>query len=332
MIIKVKHVILISIITVVTFAGYILLKNLPEKPKHPYPSLDKQRAATFNKPLINPVRILDSTSIVNDLQYLASDTWEGRKPGSAGHEKAVDRIIARMRETGLDSFNNSLVQEFTKGGENTKARTGKNIVGWIKGAHSPEKYIIISAHYDHLGKIGDSVYYGASDNASGIACILAMAEYFKQNPLPCSLIFAALDMEESGLEGADHFVNNLPQPLILSNIVLNINIDMIARNDENEIFVCGIYHNPSLIYAVKGVQNKTNTKVLMGHDTGKGHDDWTYQSDHFAFYKKKIPFLYIGVEDHADYHKPTDTYGKINLSSYIENCNMITSLAKLLKP
>jgi|CXWL01.1.fsa_nt_gi Zn-dependent M28 family amino/carboxypeptidase len=324
--IRVKHIIPLSIITVVAFATYILFKNFPEEPKRPYPSLDKQRAAIFNKPFINPVRILDSVSIVNDLKYLASDICEGRKPGSAGHEKAVERIIARMRETGLDSFNNSLVQEFTKGGKNTKARTGKNIIGWIKGTHSPEKYIIITAHYDHLGKIGDSVYYGASDNASGTACILAMSEYFKHNPMPCSLIFAAFDMEESGLEGATYFVNN--PPIRLSEIKLNINIDMIVRNDANEVFICGIYHYPKLINAVNEMQNETNSKILLGHDTGSRHDDWTNQSDHYAFHQKKVPFLYIGVEDHIDYHRPTDTYDKIDLASFIENCNLIAMLTQ----
>jgi Zn-dependent M28 family amino/carboxypeptidase len=145
------------------------------------------------------------------------------------------------------------------------------------------------------------------------------------------LIFAAFDREESGIEGSFHFVDHPPPPLNLADIRFNLNVDMIARNDNNEIFVCGIYHYPSFIYAVNEIQNKTNAKVLMGHDKGNIRNDWTDQSDHFAFYRKDIPFLYVGVEDHADYHKPTDTFDKINLSSYIENCNMIVVLTKVLK-
>jgi Zn-dependent M28 family amino/carboxypeptidase len=297
----------------------------------PYPSLDKQRAALVNKPAVPPTRILDSAAIINDLEYLASDTCEGRKPGSAGHASAVERIAYRMRVAGLDSFNNSLIDTFTAGKSWNKITTGKNIIGWIKGASYPEKYIVISAHYDHLGKIGPNIYYGASDNASGTACILAMAKYFRQHPLPCSLIFAAFDREESGIEGSFNFVDQLPPPLNLSNIRLNLNVDMIARNDNNEIFICGIHHSPSLIYAVKETQNKTNAKLLMGHDKGNVYENWTSQSDHFSFYKKSIPFLYIGVEDHVDYHKPTDTYDKINYSSYIENCNMVVLLVKTIK-
>jgi hypothetical protein len=326
-----KYIILVSATVVVFAVAFFTIKHFSSRPSFPYPSLDKQRAALVNKPFVNPTRVLDSTAIVNDLRYLASDTCEGRRPGSVGYERAVERILARMREAGLDSFNNSLIQTFS-GKPRNHTRTGKNIIGWIKGTRYPEKYIVISAHYDHLGKVGDTIYYGASDNASGTACILAMAEYFKQNPLPCSLIFAAFDREEAWMEGSVYFVDNLPSPLHLSDIRMNLNIDMITRNDSNEIFVSGIYHNPSLIYAVNEIQNQTNAKVLMGHDTGNDREDWTYLSDHSPFHRKKISFLYLGVEDHVDYHKPTDTYDKTNFSMYIENCNMIALLLKVLKP
>jgi len=328
--IRFGSIILIFATVIVLFAGYLTIKHFFFK-LLPYPSLDKQRAALANKPAVPPTRILDSAAIVNDLKYLASDTCEGRKPGTTGHARAVDRIALRMREAGLDSFNKALIQTFN-GKYMDRNTMGKNIIGWIKGTQYPDKYIVISAHYDHLGKIGPHTYYGASDNASGTACILAMAKYFKQYPQPCSLIFAAFDREESGIEGSFNFVDQLPPPLSLSNIRLNLNVDMIARNDNNEIFVSGIYHSPSLIYAVNETQNKTNAKLLMGHDKGNVYEDWTSQSDHFSFYKKSIPFLYIGVEDHVDYHKPTDTYDKINYSSYIENCNMIVSLIKTIKP
>ena len=329
---RTKHnIILIPVTVVILFLAYLTITRSSPKSSFPYPSLDKQRAALVNKSFVTPTRMLDSTAIVNDLKYLASDSCEGRGPGSAGHERAVERIMGRMREAGLDSFNNSLIQTFT-GKLRNHTRTGKNIIGWIKGTRYPEKYIVISAHYDHLGKVGDTIYYGASDNASGTACLLAMAEYFKQDPLPCSLIFVAFDREETWMEGSFYFVDNLPSPLHLSDIRMNLNVDMITRNDSNEIFVCGIYHYPKLIYAVNEIQKKTNAKVLMGHDTGNGHDDWTYLSDHSPFHRKKIPFLYLGVEDHVDYHKPTDTYDKTNFSMYIENCNMIALLTKILKP
>ena len=95
---------------------------------------------------------------------------------------------------------------------------------------------------------------------------------------------------------------------------------MIARNDSNELFICGIKYHPSFIDIVDEIQKKTNAKLLMGHDNG-GSQNWTDMSDHYPFYKDDIPFLYLGVEDHVDYHKPGDTFEKINLATYIENCN-----------
>ena len=326
-----KYIILASATVIVLTVAYLIITRTSSKSSFPYPSLEKQRAALVNKPFVTPARILDSAAIINDFIFLASDTCEGRGPGSAGHERAVERIMARMRGAGLDSFNNSLVQTFS-GKLRNHTSAGKNLIGWIKGTQFPRKYIVVSAHYDHLGKVGDTIYYGASDNASGTACLLAMAKYFKQNPLPYSLIFAAFDREEAWMEGSYYFVDHLPPPLHLSDIRINLNLDMITRNDSNEIFVCGIYHNPSLIYAVNEIQQLTNAKVLMGYDTGSGRDNWTQLSDHFAFYRKNIPFLYLGVEDHIDYHQPTDTYDKTNFSMYIENCNMITLLTKILKP
>lgn len=320
--------IILIILTLSTHSCKKYVQSVPETPA-PYPDLSEQRAKLANKPRVVPTRLLDSVQIIHDLEYLASDTCEGRKPGTAGHTRAMDRIMARMRLSGLDSFNASLTQTFLAN-ENTQ---GKNIVGWVKGTTYPDKYIVLSAHYDHLGKTADgATYYGADDNASGVACLLALAKYFKQNPHPYSLIFAALDKEETFLEGAYNFVALLQKMSKLASVGFNLNMDMIARSDSGEIFACGIRRYPSFKYAVEEVQGKTNVKLLMGHEGGASGSDWTHLSDHSAFNQKGIPFLYLGVEDHEDYHKITDTYSRINYGSYIENCNMIAMMTQILKP
>jgi hypothetical protein len=289
----------------------------------PYPPLNEQRMAQEKKPYATPVRMLDSTQLVTDLVFLASDSCEGRAPGSAGHQLAAERILQRMREAGVDSFDHSLVQS-TDG-----IRAARNIVGWVKGKTHPDKFIVVSAHYDHLGKRGGNTYYGADDNASGAACLPAMAKYYKAHPHDYSLVFAAFDREESGLLGAYAFVKKMNQDK--RKMILNVNMDMIARSDKNEIFASGLSHYPANKYLVDSVQRKTNVALLMGHDTGKGINDWTMQSDHAAFHKAKIPFLYIGVEDHPDYHQPSDTVDKISFSRYIENCNMVAMLVNAYK-
>ena len=118
---------------------------------------------------------------------------------------------------------------------------------------------------------------------------------------------------------------------ILLMMQLLLNIDMIARNDKNEIFACGISHYPSFIYLIKETQKKTNSKLLIGHDTGNDRNDWTGLSKHYRFHMQNIPFLYLGVEDHPDYHKITETFEKIDLLEYIENCNLLTLFASVIK-
>lgn len=295
----------------------------------PYPTIAAQRQLLAGKVVTSPVRLLDSIQVINDLEYFASDICAGRKPGTTGHANSVQKILERMRQAGVDSFDNDITQRFTAKND----LQGINIAGFVKGTTFPDKYIVISAHYDHLGKAGSgATYYGADDNASAVACMLAMAKYYKANPHAYSLIFVALDKEETGLEGGYAFVKYLAATNRLAAIKFNLNLDMVARSDGDEIFACGITQNPGFKYVVDEVQNKTKVKLLMGHDTGFGSNNWVTASDHAAFAEKKIPFIYVGVEDHEDYHKTTDTYSRINYSNYIENCNMILMMCTALKP
>lgn len=303
------------------------IRGLKDTPA-PYPSPEEQRTILANKPHAQPARILDSLQIVSDLQYLASDTCAGRKPGTAGHAAAEERILMRLRAA-TDSFDNSLLQTF-EGKKINGTNEGRNIVGWVKGKKYPGRFIVISAHYDHLGKTGAGTFYGADDNASGTACLLALARYYQLHPGNYSMVFAFFDREESGLEGSSDFARRFSAAKGKENVVFNLNMDMIARSDKSEIFASGLSHNPAYKYIVDEVQPKTNVKLLMGHDTGNNTDDWTNQSDHYAFYKLQVPYLYIGVEDHPDYHRPSDTWQRVNLSRYIENCNMVALMTGIL--
>lgn len=296
----------------------------------PYPTLEAQRAALASKPYATPVRLIDSLQLINDLKYLSSAACEGRKPGTAGHALARARILERLRATAVDSLGGSLIQSFSNSSINGSTE-GLNVIGWVKGTTNPGKYLVVTAHYDHLGKEGSTIYYGADDNASGVACLLALAEYYKAHPLSYSIVFAALDREEVGFQGAYAAVDWLQAQLGNQALVFNLNMDMIARSDKGEIFVSGVKHFPDYAYVVNDVQPYTNVKVLMGHDGGSPGDDWTQQSDHAAFFAKQIPFLYVGVEDHPDYHKPTDTFERVNPSAYLENCNMILQMIKALR-
>ena len=131
------------------------------------------------------------------------------------------------------------------------------------------------------------------------------------------MIFVAFDAEEKGLQGARFFVKNLP--VKKESILLNINMDMVSRNDKNELYIAGTHHYPKFKKYLKEVKKNAPVKLLFGHDDPKlGRDDWTSQSDHGAFHRKKIPFIYFGVEDHKDYHKPTDVFENIQPKFYVE--------------
>lgn len=280
-----------------------------------------QRAGATNL-LVN----IDSTTLINHLAYLSSDTMQGRETATPGNQLAREYIIKIFDSLQLNKAGDSWIQSFPFG---TNNQQGVNIIGVIKGYQYENNYIAITAHYDHLGTRNGNIFYGADDNASGTAALLAMAQYFKQHPPKHSILFVAFDAEEKGLVGSKYFVSNSPIPL--SAIRLNVNMDMISRNDSNEIYATGIYHYPFLKKFVDSVQPFTPVRIRFGHDGEKpGIHDWTNQSDHFPFHQNSIPYLYFGVEDHEDYHRPGDTFEKINKRFYYQVGTMITAVTALL--
>ncbi len=199
-------------------------------------------------------------------------------------------------------------------------------IGTPGGAKARE-YIVITAHYDHLGIVKDEIYNGADDDASGTAALFALANYFKEKRPSHSIIFVAFDGEESGLRGSNAFV--AAPPVKKESIVLNVNMDMVAHNDKNELYASGTFHYPALKPQLETIAKSAKVKLLIGHDRPEQKsDDWTNQSDHFAFHQAKIPFIYFGVEDHKDYHKPTDDFVNINQEFYIRAVETILETVK----
>ncbi len=264
---------------------------------------------------------------LTDVFILSQDSMQGRRTGTEGAFKARKYIISRYEEVGILSFNEGYKSTFSFKNNSGELIEGTNVIGYLPG--ESDQYVVISAHYDHEGMKNGYIYNGADDNASGVAGLLAIAEYVSNNPSRFSYIFCAFDAEELGLRGAKSFVKKPPVPL--DKIVLNINLDMISHNFENEIYASGTYHNPSLIPLLQQVIEQTSVKLLLGHDKPSlGYADWTSSSDHQPFFKKGIPHLYFGVEDHEDYHKPTDTYDKINHQFFLDVVDMLKLVVKTI--
>lgn len=272
---------------------------------------------------VNKSYFFNETELLGHLKILSSDLYEGRRTGTLGAERARKYIINEFHKLGVIRIKETYQQPFTFAYQG-KDYAASNIIGLIKGDELPNKYIVISAHYDHEGIKSGKIYNGADDNASGLSALFAFAEYFKKYPPKHSIILAAFDGEELGLQGSEYFVKN---PIVnLKNIKLNVNLDMISRSDKNELFVVGTSYNKSLKYIISNMKQSSDLKILMGHDGYDGLENWTYSSDHANFYKKNIPFLYFGVEDHKDYHEPTDDFENIQPKFYVEAVNSIISV------
>ena len=251
----------------------------------------------------------DKALLMKDVRFLAADDLQGRKTGTEGNTKAQAYLIERFQEIGIKPLEGHYNWNFPIEGK-ANITSGTNLIGKIEG--KSEKLIIITAHYDHVGvSASGEIFNGADDNASGVAGLLATARYFANKQPNHTMIFIAFDAEEIGLLGAKHFVKNLPFKKEL--ITFNLNMDMISRSNRNEIYAAGSYHYPQFKPILEEVASVAPIKLSLGHDQpGTSQQDWTLASDHAPFHQAGIPFLYFGVEDHPDYHQPTDDWDKIS--------------------
>lgn len=266
---------------------------------------------------------IDSDRLMATVQTLADPRFQGRAAGSVGGIAARAWILERVKAIGLQpvSGGHEFPFKFTRISINGRVEgEGANVLGLCLGTDPRAPMFVVSAHYDHIGIRDGVVHPGADDNASGVAVMLAVAEFCQTSPFRRSVVFAAFDAEEAGLQGAKAFL--IAPPVPKERIALNLNLDMVSRSDKREIFVAGTYPWPQLKAPLDEVARRSPVTVLFGHDKPRpiagGVDDWTNQSDHGPFNSAKIPFVYFGVEDHADYHKPTDTADKINRGFFVD--------------
>lgn len=271
---------------------------------------------------------VDSKDLLTHLEFLSSDALAGRKPLSEGSMAAREYILNGLTELeNVESLYPDFTQRFSFRSRNKEnIEDAANLVAFIAGSSS-RKVIVVTAHYDHVGvgrpnAAGDSIYNGADDNASGTAALLELAEYFSKNRPRHCMMFVALDAEESGLKGAKALLEDFPYPL--DQILLNVNMDMIGRSDKGELYASGTHFYPHFKPIMERAATGSEPMLKFGHDIpGTGSADWTKQSDQGAFYDKKIPHLYFGVEDHEDYHKPSDEFKNIQPKFYVNAVNLI---------
>ncbi len=202
--------------------------------------------------------------------------------------------------------------------------SGENVMGFIEGSdpNLKDEVVVLSAHYDHLGKRGDAIYNGADDNASGTSTVLEVLEAFKEAKsrgvgARRSVLGLLVSGEEKGLLGSKYYVENPVIPL--EQLVVDINVDMVGRVDKkhtgnpNYVYVIGSDRLSSDLHQINEDANSKFTKLELDY-TYNAEDDpnrFYYRSDHYNFAKNGIPSIFYFNGTHADYHRITDTAEKI---------------------
>jgi hypothetical protein len=201
----------------------------------------------------------------------------------------------------------------------------ENVLGFVEGSDLREEVIVITAHYDHLGKHDGVVFNGADDDGTGTVAVMELAEAFmkaKQDGFGPrrSVLFMTVSGEEKGLLGSAWYVHHPVYPL--EKTMCDLNIDMIGRVDDehsadsNFVYVIGSDKiSPDLKKCIEA-QNKKYTKLKLDYryDDEKDPNMFYYRSDHYNFAKNGIPVAFFFNGTHADYHKETDEVSKINFS------------------
>lgn len=203
---------------------------------------------------------------------------------------------------------------------------GNNILGFIEGSDGrmKDEVVVVSAHYDHIGKRGEDVFNGADDNGSGTTALLEMVQAFAQaqkngeGPRR-SVLFLWVAGEEKGLLGSEYYSEHPVFPL--ENTVADVNVDMIGRTDEkyekegnsNYIYVIGSDRLSTELHNINEEANKLHTNLILDYTYNAESDPnrYYYRSDHYNFAKNGIPSIFYFNGVHADYHKETDTVDKI---------------------
>ena len=248
------------------------------------------------------------------VERLAAPAWEGREAGAPGGRKAGDWLLKRIKALGLEpgvrhKRGTDYVHEFRYGRAHCR-----NLVGILPGNKNAKDYLLIGAHYDHLGKRGKTYFPGADDNASGVAITLALATAFapQKHKLPYHLAFVFFDAEEKGLIGSQRFVSHEVIPS--ARIRFAMIYDLVGGNflpwRKGDIYLMGSEHSPALealIQKIKPSFDKEPFQILpLGNYILEPFGPSLARSDYMSFRAKKVPYLFVSSATPWYYHRPSD--------------------------
>jgi hypothetical protein len=259
---------------------------------------------------------------------LASPEFLGRKgPGAARTARHLAAAFERLKLQ--PAFGDSYYQPipWLLGDDHKESFIGRNVGAVLTGTDPKlkDEWVLLSAHFDHLGKVGDTLYPGADDNATGVAMLLEVAERFalqKEKPRR-TVVFVAFDQEETGLQGSTHFATHPPRDI--AKLKAFLTADMLGRSMANVmdeyVFALGSERSPRLRRLLEEVKPPEGLKV------GRlGADLVGTRSDYGPFRDRRVPFLFFSTGQHPDYHKPTDLPDRIDYAKLRRICLLISDL------
>lgn len=249
-------------------------------------------------------------------------------------KKFIQKTIDKINETGKPAnflAKNTILFNIVK---SENVIYADNVLAFVEGSDLKDEVIVVSAHYDHLGKKDSIIYNGADDDGSGTVGLLELAEAMalaKANgdgPRR-SVLFIAFSGEEKGLLGSKAYA---AAPVIpFTNTVADLNIDMIGRVDDehltnpNYIYIIGSNFLSSGLHSINEAAAKNYTKLELDYKYNSTTDPnrYYYRSDHYNFAKNNVPVIFYFNGTHADYHEPTDDVDKINFEVYEARCRLV---------
>jgi len=275
---------------------------------------------------------IDPRVLRKHVEYLASPELEGRG-APRGKELAAEYIRARFAELKLRPLfgDGQFFQPIPgpKGADEKRTIMGRNIGAYLPGSDPrlKDEFVIVSAHYDHLGIRGGKIYHGADDNAGSVAMMLEVAREFAasdQRPRR-TLVFLSCDLEENMLWGSRWFVAHPPWPI--ERVKLFITSEMIGRTlgdlPLEAIFVLGAERATGLREIVDELSVPERLKVAH-----LGIDLIGTRSDYGPFRDEKVPFLFLSGGEHPDYHQPTDTADRLDYDRVARVSELILAVSR----
>lgn len=244
-----------------------------------------------------------------------------------------EKLIDAQSKLGVQSVSFRSAKVWIKAAMTRSVFQTENVLGFLEGKSRKDEVIVITAHYDHLGRKGDEIFYGADDDGSGTAAVVALAKAFSQakkegNQPERSILFMPVTAEEKGLMGSEYYTD---KPVIpLANTVANLNIDMIGRVDAahttpHYVYLIGSDKLSTTLHKVSSDASNLYIPDIELDYTFNRKDDpnrFYYRSDHYNFAKNNIPVIFYFNGVHEDYHKATDTVEKIDF----DKVSLITKL------